>query len=185
MPVSHEASRIERPRRLPPNASVHFVNADPETYAARDFGSPLKQELRNRHVSKPEIVIWVHCCNSTKSKAVLRLAQCVDDSGYDGMLVLCSWALAGKVTKYVYDRTSALAARKGLGTSGKMSNVVLASPDIDLDVFATQLRVLRVEERGFYVLVCVDHAALEVSGLIAGRPRLGQAKENVAVSFES
>lgn len=58
--------------------------------------------------------------------------------------------------------------------SGRLGDVVLASPDIDIDVFKTQMRRYGQPDKPFYVLVSGDDRALELSSLIAGsRPRVG------------
>lgn len=57
---------------------------------------------------------------------------------------------------------------------GKLGDVVLASPDIDVDVFKTQMRRYGKPDKPFILFVSGDDRALRVSGLIAGnRPRLG------------
>ena len=50
----------------------------------------------------------------------------------------------------------------------KIKTIVLASPDIDADVFAKQLSVFPREDRKFYVLISEDDKALAVSRRIAG-----------------
>ena len=57
---------------------------------------------------------------------------------------------------------------------GKLADVVLASPDIDLDVFKSQLLRIGKPEQPFFVMVSADDRALRLSSVIAGnRPRLG------------
>jgi esterase/lipase superfamily enzyme len=64
-----------------------------------------------------------------------------------------------------------------LGRSNKISTIMLASPDIDIDLFKTQLAVLPESiVRKVYVLVSADDAALRFSRRIAGGvPRVGAA----------
>ncbi len=55
-----------------------------------------------------------------------------------------------------------------------LGDVVLASPDIDVDVFRSQLQRIGMPERPFFVLLSRDDRALLVSSIIAGnRPRVG------------
>lgn len=55
-----------------------------------------------------------------------------------------------------------------------LGDVILASPDIDVDVFKSQLQRIGQRERPFFVLVSRDDRALLVSSIIAGnRPRVG------------
>lgn len=58
--------------------------------------------------------------------------------------------------------------RKALG------DIILASPDIDVDVFKSQLRRIGRPEKPFFVIVSQDDRALLASSIIAGnRPRVG------------
>ena len=58
--------------------------------------------------------------------------------------------------------------------SGKLGNVVLASPDIDVDVFKKQMLRYGKPDRPFTVLLSGDDRALWLSGLISGdKPRVG------------
>ncbi len=62
-----------------------------------------------------------------------------------------------------------------LGRANKIDTVMLASPDIDIDLFRTQVAILppAFRER-IYVLVSQDNYALRVSRIIAGGvPRVG------------
>ncbi len=58
--------------------------------------------------------------------------------------------------------------------SGKLQHVVLASPDIDFDLFRTQIQQVTLEPEGFFVLLSEDDRALRLSRRIAGGvPRVG------------
>ncbi|NDR57915.1 alpha/beta hydrolase [Aliiruegeria sabulilitoris] len=58
----------------------------------------------------------------------------------------------------------------------KSRYIILASPDIDADVFAKQVMAVPREQRQFYVLVSDDDAALRLSRKVAGGvPRVGAA----------
>ena len=62
----------------------------------------------------------------------------------------------------------------------KIKNVILASPDIDIDVFAKQWSDLGAHRPAFTVFVSRDDRALAISRLIAGNVnRLGQINPNV------
>ena len=52
--------------------------------------------------------------------------------------------------------------------TGRLNNIILASPDIDADVFKSQLALLGKDERQFYVLISEDDKALAFSRRIAG-----------------
>lgn len=72
-------------------------------------------------------------------------------------------------------------ALRGLAISGdhdldgRLGDVVLASPDIDYQVFRTQMHRYGRPDRPFFVLLSGDDRALRFSALIAGKqPRLGE-----------
>ena len=59
--------------------------------------------------------------------------------------------------------------------NGKLGDVILASPDIDNDVFRTQLDVIGKLKRPMTVFVSGDDSALQASALLAGgQQRAGQ-----------
>jgi len=67
-----------------------------------------------------------------------------------------------------------MAIRRG-ALPAKVSNVILASPDVDVDVFATQWRALENPKARFTLFVSSDDRALQVSRRISGGvDRLGQ-----------
>ncbi|WP_210260254.1 alpha/beta hydrolase [Hongsoonwoonella zoysiae] len=60
----------------------------------------------------------------------------------------------------------------------KVGLVVLAAPDLDIDVFKTQLRRVGKPEKPFIILVSRDDRALQVSSLIAGgKGRVGDYED--------
>jgi esterase/lipase superfamily enzyme len=72
-------------------------------------------------------------------------------------------------------RQLAITGDRDLG--GKLGDVVLASPDIDVDVFKSQMRRYGKPDKPFFLLLSADDRALKLSGLIAGnKPRLGDYK---------
>ncbi len=72
-------------------------------------------------------------------------------------------------------RQLAIEGDRDLG--GKLGYVVLASPDIDVDVFKSQMRRYGKPDRPFIVLLSDDDRALRLSGLLAGsQPRVGDYK---------
>ncbi len=73
-------------------------------------------------------------------------------------------------------RSLAIGGDKDL--DGRLGDVILASPDIDVDVFKTQMKRYGTPKRPFFVLLSDDDRALRFSGLIAGRqPRLGDYRD--------
>jgi esterase/lipase superfamily enzyme len=67
---------------------------------------------------------------------------------------------------------------------GSIHNVILASPDIDVDVFRTQWRALNSPAVRFTVFVSQADRALALSRRLAGRmDRLGQIDVNAAANY--
>jgi esterase/lipase superfamily enzyme len=219
IPPNHVIAELERPTRLPPDPRTEFTVIDPVVYSADTaFIAEIRRELAKRPVGQRRLLLFVHGYNNTASDAILRMAQFVEDTGFEGVPVLFTWASAASASRYVYDLNSALVARakirdvtnilaqtgaesvelfahsmgsfltmEGLvdgAQTGRLArrassinHIVLASPDIDLDLFRTQLGELppAIREKMF-LLVSSDDGALRASRLIAGGvPRVGAA----------
>jgi esterase/lipase superfamily enzyme len=218
VPPNHVVGRLERAKRLPPDPSKEFAVVNPVVYRNDvSFVTEVNRELAKRPVGERKILLFVHGYNTTTSDAILRLTQFVEDSGFQGVPVLFTWASAARTPRYVYDLNSALVARERLddmaavlaatratsidifahsmgtfltmeglidaqqegrlGSRNRIDSIMLASPDIDIDLFRTQLAQLPrpVIER-IFLLVSEDDAALRISRRIAGGvPRVGAA----------
>lgn len=71
-----------------------------------------------------------------------------------------------------------LAISKDPTLGGKLGDVVLASPDIDVDVFKAQMLRYGKPKKPFVLMLSDDDKALEISRFIAGdKPRLGGYKD--------
>ena len=217
VPPTHVPGDLERPKSLPPDPRTEFAVIDPATYTSKTaFLSSLNAELRARSASQRELLLFVHGYNMTTSDAILQVGQFVEDSGFNGVPVLFTWASAGRLSRYVYDLNSALVARpllidaseilsqsiateyhvfahsmggfltmeaivdvaqKGqFNRTGRLQNVVLASPDIDIDLFRSQMKEIGTDFDRFFVLLSKDDSALLASRRIAGGvPRVGAA----------
>jgi esterase/lipase superfamily enzyme len=218
IPPTHVPGNLERPMRLPPDPRREFAVIEPVVYRNdAAFVAAINRELATRPPGERSLLIFVHGFNNTTSDAILRLGQFVEDTGFQGVPVLFTWASAASATRYVYDLNSALIARvklaemadllvgthaesvdilahsmggfltmEGLveaqqrGVLGKrrpIDHIMLASPDIDIDLFKTQLAQLPppITDR-IYILVSADDGALRMSRRIAGGvPRVGAA----------
>jgi esterase/lipase superfamily enzyme len=218
VPPTHVVGQLERPESLPPDPTTEFAVVDPVIYRSDDaFIAEVNQELAARPAGERKILIFIHGYNNTTSDAILRLAQFVEDTGFQGVPVLFTWASAANARRYVYDLNSALVARvqlktmanvltrtdarqvdifahsmgafllmEGLvdaqqegylGRRATIDHVMLASPDIDIDLFRTQIGLLPPAFREkMYLLVSADDGALRLSRRIAGGvPRVGAA----------
>ncbi|SLN67238.1 hypothetical protein ROA7450_03583 [Roseovarius albus] len=216
IPPEHRKGKIERPGSLPADPEKHFVINDPKNFKNRSaFQTDLSAHLSTLKQDDRNLLVFIHGYNTNLTSAILQVSQFVEDSGYDGVPVLFSWASSGKTVKYVYDINSALVARDhlvsmfstlqipiikgydvvahsmgtllvmeasrqiamttGLNPTGKVRNVVLAAPDIDIDLFISQIRLLPAKGRNIIIMVSKDDAALKASRRIAGGvQRVGQ-----------
>ena len=218
IPPNHVLGDLERAKRLPPDPRTEFAIVDPTVYRTdASFIAEIDRELVKRPPGKRRILLFVHGYNTSTTDAILRLGQFVEDTGFEGVPVLFTWASAGQLSRYVYDLNSALVARGSLiemasildrtrvesadifahsmGTLVTMegivdaeklgrldrripiNHIVLAAPDIDIDLFRTHLSFLPEPVRQkIYVLASQDDGALRVSRLVAGGvPRVGAA----------
>jgi esterase/lipase superfamily enzyme len=218
IPPTHVPGALERPTELPPDPRTEFTVVSPSVYASDEaFIREINRELAKRPPGQRELMLFVHGYNNTTSDAILRLAQFVEDTDFNGIPVLFTWASAANASRYVYDLNSALVARgqvkhlsdilgrtnassvnifahsmgsllvmEGLvdaqlsgrlGQKKRIDNLLLAAPDIDLDLFRTQVALLPpwLLERT-YIFVSEDDSALRFSRRIAGGvPRVGAA----------
>ena len=218
VPPEREPGTFARTNRAPPDPRSQFAAVDPVRYpSSRAFISEIDTQLMQAAGAgtSRDILLFIHGFNTRLSDAVLRVGQFVADSGFQGVPVLFSWASAGRLTEYIYDLNSALAARPyleqtsailqqtkargfdvfahsmgsllvmetivqsdlrgNLARSGRLRNVILAAPDIDLDLFRSQLRQIRQDVGNIFVFVDQEDRTLGVSELISSGTRVGRA----------
>ena len=217
IPPNHVRGDLEYPKRLPPDPNTEFAIVAPTIYNGdHAFIAAINRELATRSPDKRDILVFIHGYNTTASEALLRMGQFVEDTSFQGVPVLFTWASAGKAMKYVYDINSALTARPQFGqvaallaqtnakgfdvfahsmgsfltmegilqlelerkfnNKGRLKTIVLASPDIDFDVFKSQLSLMHIDKRKIYVLLSEDDSALWISRILSGGvDRLGNA----------
>jgi len=220
VPPNHKKGKIETPSRAPADPRKHFVLNEPRNFAGRNsFQQRLTDHLATLPPERRKLLIFVHGYNTNMTSAILQASQFVEDSGYDGVPLLFSWASNANTLQYVYDINSALVARDrlagmfdtinlpavreydvvahsmgtllvmetsrqivlttGLDPTSKLNNVILAAPDIDLDLFYEQIKLFPEDQRNIIVLVSKDDKALRASRRVAGGvTRLGQASAN-------
>ena len=217
IPPNHVSGGIERAKSLPPDPLTEFAVVDPAVYDSGPvFIRHLNAELAKLPPKDRKVLFFVHGYNNTISDSILRIAQFAEDTDFNGIPVLFSWASAAKVSHYVYDLNSALIARPKLiafshllltsnaagfdvfahsmgsmlvvealvqtnlaGNSrrlGRLDNLMLAAPDIDLDLFKSQLSQLSSADHAMFVFVSADDKALGFSRRISGGvERVGSA----------
>ncbi|MEX0343941.1 MAG: alpha/beta hydrolase [Rhizobiaceae bacterium] len=215
VPPVHKPGELERPRYGAPSPAKHFTITDRNYIDSGEYvARSVDDELATRPPDDREVLLFVHGYNTAFSDSVLRFSQFAYDAGFDGTLVLFTWASRGSAVEYFYDRESATIARDGLertlrllaGTNarkihimahsmgnwvametlrqlriagdatlgGKIGEVVLASPDIDVDVFKAQMLRVGQPEKPYHLLISADDRALNLSQRISGnQPRIG------------
>ena len=217
IPPNHVSGNLERARTLPPDPETEFAVIEPTVYLTdRAFIGSVNTALSALPPEDREILFFVHGYNNTISDSILRLAQFVEDTEFEGVPVLFSWASAAQPSKYVYDLNSSLTARPrfleaaniliktkanranifahSMGafltmeaivdaelegrfdSTGRLKNVILAAPDIDIDLFRTQLSALGGNTENFFILTSSDDSALNfLRSISGGINRVGSA----------
>lgn len=169
-----------------------------------------------RAPAKRRALVFIHGYNTPFDAAVIRLAQIVDDTGFEGLPILFSWPSRGGITDYGYDKDSAnfsrdamenllvsLAREPGIGgidifahsmgnwltletlrqlaiardekTLSRLGTIVLAAPDVDMDVFRSQIARLGPLAARMTVYASKDDYALQLSRrLFGGKIRAGE-----------
>ena len=204
---------------MPPNRPVgslpaHSDKPDPEKHIALVSSRELTQEqfkalLKTSPFSKKRALVFTHGFNTLFDDAVIRFAQIVEDTQFNGMPVLFSWPSRGSITDYGYDKDSAnfsrdamesvlqtLAREPNLGgvdifahsmgnwltletlrqiaiandtkTLNRLKSIVLASPDVDMDVFRTQIARLGQLKGKIMLFASRDDYALQASRRLFG-----------------
>lgn len=116
--------------------------------------------------SKGKLLDYVYDLNSTLAARdrlveASHMLSTVSQSGID----VVAHSMGNFLTMEVI-RQFALQDRYDI--DGTVRTVILASPDIDMDVFETQIAQLPVRQRKFYVLIAADDKALGFSRRISG-----------------
>ena len=122
--------------------------------------------------SAAKLTKYVYDLNSTlvarpQFEEIGRVLARTNAEGYD--------IFAHSMGTFLTMETFVLESAKGnVNRSSRLRNVILASPDIDVDVFRTQLGLLVDRPDNLFVLLSEDDSALRVSRRVAGGvPRLG------------
>ncbi len=224
IPPVHKTGVLERPRFGNPSAALHFTLRD-RAYVdtEKSFKHAVDRELAARAKDNRDILLFVHGYNNDFRDSVLHFSQFAHDSGFNGSLVLFSWASRGSPVEYFYDRESATVARDGLERTlrtladtkvrkihimahsmgnwvaveslrqlriggdvtlrGKIGEIILASPDIDVDVFKSQMRRLGQPVKPYHLLISRDDRALSLSQRLSGNlPRLGNFADDPEIA---
>lgn len=212
------------PGTLPVNRSKPDPAKDITLVRAQEIGYPeFKAKIAAAPVAlgkpKPRALVFTHGYNTQFDESVVRFAQIVDDTRFQGVPVLFSWPSRGATSGYGYDKDSAnysrdamqqllsaLAAEPSIGgidifahsmggwltmetlrqiaiskdaaILDRIGTVVLAAPDVDFDVFRTQVSQLGPLRGRLKVYVSSDDRALKISRrLFGGKIRTGETTD--------
>lgn len=116
IPEAHELGELERPQTYSLfSFTVYKQKEDPKKHFVLRGASILPKERWLEilgEMPSDDALLFVHGFNTSFEDALYRNAQIVGDLGFKGMAVLFSWPSRGAIADYVYDRDSALGARK-------------------------------------------------------------------------
>jgi esterase/lipase superfamily enzyme len=145
VPPIHASGELEWPSTQPGNPNTDFVVGKAEYLNGdREFIRALNTQLAMRPRGSRKVMIFVHGFNTLFSEGLTVEA-------------FRQIAIEGRIPR-----------------NEKLGSVFLAAPDIDLDVFKSELRQFPEPRRPFYVILSKDDQALQISSLIAGgKSRLG------------
>lgn len=198
-----------------PDPARHIALVAARELSRAEFAS-LARSGRTRAPARRRALVFIHGYNTPFDAAVIRLAQIVDDTGFEGLPILFSWPSRGGITDYGYDKDSAnfsrdamenllvsLAREPGIGgidifahsmgnwltletlrqlaiardekTLSRLGTIVLAAPDVDMDVFRSQVTRLGRLAARMTVYASKDDYALQLSRrLFGGKIRAGE-----------
>lgn len=153
IPEFHRAGTVETaPRNPDPRrnfTAFGYKKVPSQSEALRE----LNERLESRLPSQREVFLFVHGYNNNFAEGLFRNAQIVHDYRISGVPVHFSWASASSFTRYVYDRDSALIARRGLSETlemlakSKSNGIVLVGHSMGGLVIMEALRTLSLEKR--------------------------------------
>jgi esterase/lipase superfamily enzyme len=184
VPLNHRAGSLERPSFGGADRRRHFTVLSKRNMDEQEFYGEVASHVSGRIGNSRDVLLYVHGFNTGVEEARFRLAQIVADGRFSGVPALFTWNSRGGLFNYESDKEAATVSRDALEkfvvelsrTPGvgriKLGEVMLAAPDIDLNVFRQQ--VARVDPRHVSIFVANNDRALSLASRIAGdRPRLG------------
>lgn len=112
IPPIHKEGDIEWPGAQKPDPKRHFVTRNGGPYESKT--QFLDALTKGSQPGRKDVVLFVHGYNVNNAEAVYRVAQVAHDFDAKIPIVLYSWASAGRLRGYVYDRDSVMFSRDGL-----------------------------------------------------------------------
>lgn len=214
IPETHRPGTVET-ASVKPDPRRNFIASNYVLLPDRQaMIAELNRRLASRPASQREIFIFVHGYNNNFAEGLFRNAQIVHDYDVSSVPIHFSWASAAAFTRYLYDRDSAIIARRGLAETlelaaqtnangivivghsmgavvvmealrtlsaekggnvlKRIKGVVLAAPDLDPDLFRSQIDDIDYLPKPFTIVVSRRDRALDISRRLAGgEPRVG------------
>lgn len=151
VPPDHIPGTVRFPRRRSPNLQTDFVTISATQFRDRSaFVSSLNSVARQKQPQDREVVLFVHGFNTNFAEGLYRQAQLSHDFGSRGISVNFSWASAGDLRAYAYDRESALLARDGLESvllsvsASNAARIVIIAHSMGAQVVMETLRQMEI-----------------------------------------
>lgn len=153
IPPMHRPGNVETSSHTP-NLETDFTVSNYHRLSNRAaMINELNQQLASRPPSQREIFIFVHGYNNNFAEGLFRNAQIVHDYDVGSVPVHFSWASAASFTRYLYDRDSAIIARRGLAetleiaASTRANGIVIVGHSMGAVVVMEALRTLSISKR--------------------------------------
>ncbi|WP_208999272.1 alpha/beta hydrolase [Roseibium sediminis] len=125
------------------------------TWASRGQLSDYVYDLNSASVARDSLERTVRMLNESKAEDIVILAHSMGN-----------WLMM--------ETAARIPERERQQLDGKVSQVILAAPDIDIDVFKSQLRRIGKPQKPYLIVLSKDDRALRVSRAIAGgKERVG------------
>jgi esterase/lipase superfamily enzyme len=156
---ARKIGEVQWPTSLPGDPRQSFVTASADYLDKQSFAAALSAAAKK--TGRGKVLVFVHGFNNRFDEAVYRFAQIVHDSKAPAIPVLFSWPSRG--VEALHSR--ALRAGK---IGDKVKNVLLVAPDVDINLFRTQMREMGSGRPRFSLFLSQDDGALKLSKSISG-----------------
>ena len=164
VPPERDLGTVQFSRRSPPDPITDFATVSASRLPdAAAFAAQIDRLLAQGVSPENEVVVFIHGYNTNFAEGLYRHAQLADDFGSETVSVNFTWASAGSVRGYAFDRESALVARDALertitavqGTRAKRIVIIAHSMGAQLAMETLRQMAIRDTQPGFANLTSV------------------------------
>ena len=115
VPPERDLGTVRFSRRSPPDPVTDFATVSAHRLPdAAAFAARIDRMLARGDSPQGEVVVFIHGYNTNFAEGLYRQAQLADDFDSTSVSVNFTWASAGSVRGYAFDRESAMVARDAL-----------------------------------------------------------------------